>query len=729
MAPSSSRRAESPPRRLRACVPCTKAKAKCNFKSENQSRHLCDRCHHLGIECTAKTTKGIRKPRQLKPLASRVASLEQIIDNLTTRLASAEDSSHDYAPLNSAGPARHPSVNTPESVSGSSDGGNDGRITPSAASASIVSTTTTRPPSSKGSIASNPSSSLSAGNSVRAGGSNGNIGTSVMGSAICTSNDNTSPPFRLNWDQVNLAVMEFKARYTPAFPFVVVDEKPIEQLLADSPFLVRAIIFITVPFTPAMLKAIRKDLMTYLAMRSLVEASVSLDVLQGMLILIAWGPIRLAPTQIHQMMNLSVAHARSLGIVMPRVSQNNWHTTSKGPEDPRQASIAQNTTTLTMAQQRAYLGTFYLSEISSCRGGYQPLLNGSPLDVHAATRLLTSDTQSDFMVEKIVSIAEVTNKTTAIFGIPYARDRKPTYAAVVECRSQPLRAQLDKIAQGVAPDHPNFSHFRMHYTYALVRLYEPATFITDAVQRTTPSICHLQALGDCLVALKDFFAAFVSIEPHAATGGFQTYATLATLEQVSLAACVAVRILLLELEGWDLALARLQLDFSRIMESLLQLLRRADMARLQLEARFAGVRREDGSVPAEDFGSLERYVKNLHLLRVWYERRSAAPEVAAVPPVPQTQATQRQPRQQTYQNQQHQQQHHQMQHPTRAHVQASQQVQQAQAQAQAQAQVQQQQDQQQHSTSGNVLGGFELDLSGDWPVIMMGEWALDTSFL
>ncbi|KKF97083.1 hypothetical protein CFO_g578 [Ceratocystis platani] len=368
---------------------------------------------------------------------------------------------------------------------------------------------------------------------------------------------------RLNWDQVNLAVMEFKARYTPAFPFVVVDEKPIEQLLADSPFLVRAIIFITVPFTPAMLKAIRKDLMTYLAMRSLVEVSVSLDVLQGMLILIAWGPIRLAPTQIHQMMNLSVAHARSLGIVMPRVSQNNWHTTSKGPEDPRQASIAQNTTTLTMAQQRAYLGTFYLSEISSCRGGYQPLLNGSPLDVHAATRLLTSDTQSDFMVEKIVSIAEVTNKTTAIFGIPYARDRKPTYAAVVECRSQPLRAQLDKIAQGVAPDHPNFSHFRMHYTYAL------------------------------------------------------TYATLATLEQVSLAACVAVRILLLELEGWDLALARLQLDFSRIMESLLQLLRRADMARLQLEARFAGVRREDGSVPAEDFGSLERYVKNLHLLRVW----------------------------------------------------------------------------------------------------------------
>ncbi|KAL5606077.1 hypothetical protein BROUX41_006153 [Berkeleyomyces rouxiae] len=707
MAPDRSRRIESPPRRLRACVPCTKAKAKCNFKLENHSRHLCDRCNHLGIECTAKTTKSIRKPRQLKPLASRVASLEQIIDNLTNRLASAEGQSHGDISQAEVGSSHQLPITTPESACGSSDAGNDDQTTPVAGGNSTTAPVI-RPSSSKGPATSNPTGNTGGATGSNNGSVSGSVNSANLATATSTS-DNTTPPFGLNWDQVNLAVMEFKARYTPAFPFVVVDEKSIEQLLADSPFLVRAIIFITVPFTPAMLKAIRKDLMTYLAMRSLVEARVSLDVLQGMLILIAWGPIRLAPTQIHQMMNLSVAHARSLGIVMPRVSQNNWHTTSRGPEDPRQASIAQNTSGLTMAQQRAYLGAFYLSEISSCRGGYQPLLNGSPLDVHAATRLLTSDTRSDFMVEKIGSIAEVTNKATAIFGIPYARDRKPTYAAVVECRSQPLRAQLDKIAQGVAADHPDFSHFRMHYTYALVRLYEPATFITDAAQRTTPSIYLLQALSDCLVALKDFFAAFVSIAPHAATGGFQTYATLATLEQVSLAACVAVRILLLEVDGWDLALARLQLDFGAIMDSLLQLLRRADQARLQLEARFAGVRREDGTAVAEDFGSLERYVKNLQLLHVWYERRSAAPDVQAVP-IPQTQTQRR--RRPTH----HQQ--HQVQVAAQAQVPT---VQVPQVQVQAQ--------QQQQAASGSVLSGFELDFGADWPAMMMGEWALDTSFL
>lgn len=81
-------RPESPPRRLRACVPCTRAKARCNFREENAGKHLCDRyvflhfklgeqarltlghprCDRLKIECAAKTTRGVRRPRQLKPL-------------------------------------------------------------------------------------------------------------------------------------------------------------------------------------------------------------------------------------------------------------------------------------------------------------------------------------------------------------------------------------------------------------------------------------------------------------------------------------------------------------------------------------------------------------------------------------------------------------------------------------------------------------------------------------
>ncbi|KXH64429.1 hypothetical protein CNYM01_06321 [Colletotrichum nymphaeae SA-01] len=41
--PPPPQRPDSPPRRLRACAPCTRAKARCNFREENARRHLCDR--------------------------------------------------------------------------------------------------------------------------------------------------------------------------------------------------------------------------------------------------------------------------------------------------------------------------------------------------------------------------------------------------------------------------------------------------------------------------------------------------------------------------------------------------------------------------------------------------------------------------------------------------------------------------------------------------------------
>lgn len=36
-------RSQSPPRRLRACAPCSKARARCHFKPSYVEQHLCDR--------------------------------------------------------------------------------------------------------------------------------------------------------------------------------------------------------------------------------------------------------------------------------------------------------------------------------------------------------------------------------------------------------------------------------------------------------------------------------------------------------------------------------------------------------------------------------------------------------------------------------------------------------------------------------------------------------------
>ncbi|UPL01409.1 hypothetical protein LCI18_012343 [Fusarium solani-melongenae] len=69
-------RSSSPPRRLRSCVSCTKAKAKCRFQQENVARHLCDRCQGLNIECTPQSTKSLRRPRRIN-ISDSSTTLEQ----------------------------------------------------------------------------------------------------------------------------------------------------------------------------------------------------------------------------------------------------------------------------------------------------------------------------------------------------------------------------------------------------------------------------------------------------------------------------------------------------------------------------------------------------------------------------------------------------------------------------------------------------------------------------
>ncbi|KAI0201993.1 hypothetical protein F4808DRAFT_423155 [Astrocystis sublimbata] len=59
------KRPQSPPRRRRACLPCTKAKARCHYEN-NESTNACTRCQRLKLGCNPQTTRIIRRPRQIK---------------------------------------------------------------------------------------------------------------------------------------------------------------------------------------------------------------------------------------------------------------------------------------------------------------------------------------------------------------------------------------------------------------------------------------------------------------------------------------------------------------------------------------------------------------------------------------------------------------------------------------------------------------------------------------
>ncbi|RYC65734.1 hypothetical protein CHU98_g445 [Xylaria longipes] len=62
---TTDNRPKSPPRRPRACLPCTKAKARCHCEN-NEIGDGCNRCRRLKTPCIPQTTKSLRRPRQVK---------------------------------------------------------------------------------------------------------------------------------------------------------------------------------------------------------------------------------------------------------------------------------------------------------------------------------------------------------------------------------------------------------------------------------------------------------------------------------------------------------------------------------------------------------------------------------------------------------------------------------------------------------------------------------------
>ncbi|KAF3058136.1 putative fungal transcriptional regulatory protein [Daldinia childiae] len=100
----------------------------------------------------------------------------------------------------------------------------------------------------------------------------------------------SQPGFGLTWDQAEHAVSNFKVKFTPFFPFVVLDpDVTAQEILAKKPLLFRAIMLVASNLTLAKQGEIRKSILAYVGQHVLVMEERDLGILQGLLVFIAWS--------------------------------------------------------------------------------------------------------------------------------------------------------------------------------------------------------------------------------------------------------------------------------------------------------------------------------------------------------------------------------------------------------------------------------------------------------
>ncbi|KAI1453677.1 hypothetical protein F4805DRAFT_469884 [Annulohypoxylon moriforme] len=550
--PRTNERPKSPIRRQRACAPCTKAKARCHFEN-NKAEDGCDRCRRMNITCAAQTTQSLRRPRQVKP-ASTVPSKR----------------GHGSPPMRGpnyghvllgAGPYGLQEANIPSNES--------------TTTSSISSEARTSP-------SQNATSTSTIGDGYQAPiGQLNSLYQPQQPQPALPPSKSLQPGFGLTWGQAEQAVSHFKTKFMPVFPFVVIEpETSAQEILSKKPFLFRVIMLIAAQLTLAKQKEIKKSVLAYVGQHMLVMEKRDLGLLQGLLVYIAWGERDFYFDQkITYLTYLAMGYAHNLAITRPPPTMQQKMMVAINPKDAKEAMMGSHLTTMldeshTPEEQRAFLGCQYLLSLNSSQFGRGTVLKGDYVNHCLNSLVRPTDLGADFILYKMIRFQQIVEQISEIIPTPTScGDGLAVFTLSMSNSMQAIRNQLDQLFANVAREHRQFVRFWTMHHYILVRLYLPASNLSqpsDAIAAQHQRQCMLYALQ----AARQFFATVLSIGPEAFL-----YRSFVTYSEILFVLVGASRLLLIEIDGWDLNKARQMVDLPSTLESLVKIFK--DVANLR----------------------------------------------------------------------------------------------------------------------------------------------------
>jgi hypothetical protein len=114
---------------------------------------------------------------------------------------------------------------------------------------------------------------------------------------------------------------------------------------------------------------------------------------------------------------------------------------------------------------------------NSTQFGRKNPFKGRYVDMCCDTLSWSMTVMTDFMLVKMVRLIQVSEKITETFGSPYDLERGRSFAFLLEGQARSIRIELDKIAEQVGHQSPNFRMSRLLlnttiYTLPSVNTYQ-----------------------------------------------------------------------------------------------------------------------------------------------------------------------------------------------------------------------------------------------------------------
>ena len=152
----------------------------------------------------------------------------------------------------------------------------------------------------------------------------------------------------------------FRRDFCPEFPFVLLSpEDTSESLRHDKPFLFLSIVAVTSYENPQLQRRLAQEIQKQIASRMVVNNERSLDLLQGLLVHLAWYhySFQLGSPQILLLLQLCVTLVNEMSLTR---DQSTRVTTEYDQVAETPVGIGSAPRNLSLPELRAFLGTFYL---------------------------------------------------------------------------------------------------------------------------------------------------------------------------------------------------------------------------------------------------------------------------------------------------------------------------------------------------------------------------------
>lgn len=561
---------------------CVKAKAKCTPHSEIEG--VCQRCHRLKKQCCLHERSSRKRTRKLKP--TRVAQLEQKLDGLVSLLTT-NQSTLKITPLTQASDVLLPrspvsldynvsavghSTATPQSINLDGEAAAAQTLGSDLPPADLLCTT-----------------------------SAGNLPVTSQGVS----------QLEPDGQEAEVLLLEFKTNLTEQFPFVVIHPDITSQSLHHGrPLLWKAIIVAASHENSDRQMGLGASLMEDLTTRLLFRAEKSLDLLQALLVFIAWYHYHtLVNPQVTNLLHLTKALINNMGLNRTQSAYDRGKLFLDGHDFTKsgtQTSLGSESSR--SDGWRALAGCFYLTSVlsASCRN-LEPQFNTSYILECCHKLGEAGEYQSDATLLQLVRLQEIRYRMGRSF--PYDDShafRRPDVP--IEMFVRAWQMELETFWTSLPSESQQNWLLLATYHTTEIALYEidmsdcPMCLPRVAV-RVVDRTGRLESIYASLLATRKVFDVYSSVPVERLSGiCFVLWA------QFNHSLLNGVKLLASEADGWDLQHARSVLTFPDILHNQVKALEEVISRRgLVLETAMDG---KDVFI---------RFLYKIHHALRWYE--------------------------------------------------------------------------------------------------------------